>query len=490
MRKPNLSSIPFFPNFHIQTLSGKRRSQQQIFAENLEKLRRNSFDHLHRMLKGFLPDTLFKDSPGGRNRIYTKTNTFWAFLGQVLDGDGSCQAAVHRVREQAQQQGAPVTPSVNTAAFVKSRKRLETSELSSLFYHGSGAVEEEMPRKYRRALVAIDGTTFTMPDTESNQARWPQSKEQQEGLGFPMMKMVGAFSVDSRALLDFETGNKHDHEITLLRNMIDSLQPEDILVMDRAYCSYCDLVDFQRKGMDVVVRNHQARKEIPSPEAFRIVSADDRWVVWKKPQKRLEHLEESEWIAVPETLKVRQITLRVEIPGFRSQEVVLITTLHENEYSTDEVTDMYRDRWLAEISFRDLKQTLNADELRCKSAEMIEKELWMRLIGYNALCYLLKEASLHSSTPRELLSFKGALQVMRAWEHRFRDWRISLAGLLRSLYENLAEALIIPRPNRVEPRANKRRPKIIRLMTKPRRVLLRELLQKFGGSKPLVCPLS
>lgn len=114
----------------------------------------------------------------------------------------------------------------------------------------------------------------------------------------------------------------------------------------------------------------------------------------------------------------------------------------------------------------------------------------IRLIGYNALCHLLKEASLHSSTPREQLSFKGALQVMRAWEHRFRDWRVSLGGLLRSLYENLAEALLVKRPNRVEPRANKRRPKIIRLMTKPRRVLHKELLQKFSGTGPLVCPLS
>jgi len=490
MRKPNLSSIPFFPNFHIQTLSGKRRSQQQILAENHEAIRRNSFDHLHRMLKGFFPDRLFKDASECRNRIYTKTNSFLAFLGQVLDGDGSCQAAVHRIREQAQLQGASCIPSANTAAFCKARKRLKTSELSDLFYYGAGAVELEIPRKFGRALFAVDGTTFTMPDTPSNQARWPQSKEQQEGLGFPMMKMVGAFSVDSRALLDFETGNKHDHEITLLRNMVDSFQPEDILVMDRAYCSYCDLVDFQKRGIDVVVRNHQSRKEIPAAAAVRIVSADDRWVEWKKPRKRSEHLDQSEWSAIPETLRVRQITLRVDIPGFRSQEVVLITTLHEDEYTTNEVTEMYRDRWLSEISFRDLKQTLNADELRCKTAEMIEKELWMRLIGYNALCHLLKEASLHSSTPREQLSFKGALQVMRAWEHRFRDWRVSLGGLLRSLYENLAEALLVKRPNRVEPRANKRRPKIIRLMTKPRRVLHKELLQKFSGTGPLVCPLS
>lgn len=180
----------------------------------------------------------------------------------------------------------------------------------------------------------------------------------------------------------------------------------------------------------------------------------------------------------------------MDVPGFRSQSIVLITTLREEEYTTEEVTEIYKDRWLTEISFRDLKQTLHADVLSCKTPEMIRKELWMRLIGYNALCHLLKQAAKQTDSPRESLSFKGALQVMRAWEHRFRDWRVSLGRILRDLYENLAVALLTHRPNRVEPRVNKRRPKIIRLMTKPRRVLIRELLQILPGSEPLKFPLS
>ena len=483
-------STPFFPDFHIQTLSRKRRSQQQILKENRESLLRNSFPQLQRMLKGFLPETLFPNNPKGRNRIFTKSNTFWAFLGQVLNEDGSFQAAVHRIREQIHQQEGDRMPSANTAAYCKARNRLEESELSELFYTGAGSVEKDISRKYGRPLIGVDGTTFTMPDTEANQKLWPQSAEQKEGLGFPLMKMVGAFSVDSRALLDMETGNKHDHELTLLRNMDGSLQPLDILAMDRAYCSYCDLVRYLRSRIDVVVRKHQARKEIPMSKAMRIVTKNDRWVEWKKPDKRPEHLTEEEWAEVPPTLIVRQITLRVDVPGFRSQTIVLITTLSEEEYATDEVTEMYKDRWLAEISFRDLKSTLHADELRCRTPEMIRKELWMRLIGYNAICHLLKEASNQTQIPRETLSFKGGLQVMRAWEHRFRDWRISLGGLLRDLYENIAAALLTHRPNRVEPRANKRRPKIIRLMTKPRRVLVQELREKFSGSEPLKCPLS
>ncbi len=404
------------------------------------------------MLKGFLPETLFKASQGSRNRIYTKLNTFWAFLGQVLDEDGSCQAAVHRYREQAQHQGARQIPSSNTSAYAKARNRLEINELSDLFYYGAGAVEEDLPRKFGRPLIALDGTTFTMPDTEENQTIWPQSSEQKEGLGFPMMKMVGAFSVDSRALLDVETGNKHDHELTLLRRLMDSLQIGDILAMDRAFCSYTDIVVLQKMGIDVVVRNHQARKEIPLSEALRIVTKNDKWILWTKPPKRPEHYTVEQWASAPATLKVRQVSLRVDIPGFRSQTIVLITTLLEEEFSTETVTEMYKDRWLAEISFRDFKQTLHADKLRCQSPDMIRKELWMRLIGYNALCHLLKEASAQTDTPRELLSFKGALQVMRAWEHRFRDWRVSLAGLLREFLDNLADKVLILRPNRVEPR--------------------------------------
>ena len=188
---------------------------------------RSTFSQLQRMLKGFLPDSLLQPNETGTNsrkRLFTKFNTFFTFLGQVFDEDGSCQAAVHRVREQAQAQGLEDLPSANTAAYTQARRRLKDSELSQAFYDGAGAVELDADRRFGRPLIAVDGTTFSMPDTKANQEEWPQSSEQKEGLGFPLMKMVGAFSVDTGALLDQQPGNKHDHELPLLRKMKETFQ--------------------------------------------------------------------------------------------------------------------------------------------------------------------------------------------------------------------------------------------------------------------------
>lgn len=493
MTKPTAQTTPLFPGFHIQTLSRKRRSQQQIYQENLDRLRRESFHQLGRMLTGFLPDSLFTTNAShahSRKRIFTKANTFFSFFGQIFHEDKSCQGAVHRIREQAQAQGARYLPSANTASYTAARGCLKDEELSEVFYHGAGAVELEATRRFGRPLIAVDGTTFSMPDTEANQKEWPQSAEQAEGIGFPLMKMVGAFSVDTGALLDREIGNTHDHELPLFRKMKESFQKGDILAADRAYCSYCDLAELKKVGVDMIVRMHQARKEIPGSEAVRIVSDQDHWVTWRKPQKQPEHLSDQSWDQIPKTMQVRQITYRVEQAGFRSRKVVIITLLDDQKYAADEIAEMYRARWMAEVSFRDLKQTINSSVLRCKSPRMIRKELWMNLIVYNAMCYLKIKAAKATRTAPCLLSFKGCLQVVRAWEHRFRDWRASTRKLSSDLYEHMVSKLLTPRPNRVEPRVNKRRPKLIRLMTKPRRILKEEILASYPGASPFKTPLS
>lgn len=492
MLKNPSQTTPLFPGFHIETLSRKRRSQQQIHTENRDRLRQGAFHQLGRMLTGFLPDSLLESNESGANsrkRIFTKANIFFAFFGQILNEDKSCQGAVHRIREQAQSQGFGHLPSANTASYATARGRLKDRELSQMFYDGAGAVELEAPRRFGRPLIAVDGTTFTMPDTPSNQKEWPQSSEQAEGIGFPLMKLVGAFSVDTGALLDRQIGNKHDHELSLLREMKGSFKKDDILAGDRAFGSYCDLAEFKEEGVDMIVRKHQARKEIPATEAVRVVTDQDRWVTWEKPQKQPEHLSDEAWERIPKTMRVREITYRVEQAGFRSRKVVVNTLLDEEEYNAGEIAETYRARWMAEVSFRDLKQTINSHELRCKSPRMIRKELWMNLIVYNAMCFLQMKAVHATGTDRSLLSFKGCLQVVRAWEHRFRDWKASARKLCSELYEHMVSKLLVIRPNRVEPRVNKRRPKIIRLMTKPRRILREEILATLPRLHSLQTPL-
>jgi hypothetical protein len=114
----------------MATLSRKRRSRKQILDETHRKLMAGSFLQWHRMLAGFLPESLLAQNAAGdhsRRRFFTKANTFFAFLSQVLHDDGGCQDTVHRLREQALAQGIPA-PSANTAAYAKARARLDEDE--------------------------------------------------------------------------------------------------------------------------------------------------------------------------------------------------------------------------------------------------------------------------------------------------------------------------------------------------------------------------
>ena len=226
MTKSKTNTTPFFPDFHLPTLRRSPRSAQQKRREELEDLSRKRLDHLAKLFKGFIPSEKLspcQNGAGSRERLYSKSNTFWAFLQQVWSGDGSCQEAVHRIIEQAQAQGMKVKPSSSTSAYVQARQRLDLDSLWSILYHGAGAMESEPNESFpdNRPWIVVDGTGFSMPDTEKNQKIWPQPSNQKPGIGFPVLKAVASFSLHSGAILDAETGNLYDHELTLLRRMYD-----------------------------------------------------------------------------------------------------------------------------------------------------------------------------------------------------------------------------------------------------------------------------
>jgi hypothetical protein len=180
---------------------------------------------------------------------------------------------------------------------------------------------------------------------------------------------------------------------------------------------------------------------------------------------------------MPESILLRQITFTVEHPGYRPETITVTTTLtDEKAYPVEKIKVMYLRRWQIEVSLRDLKSTMGIEILRCKSPEMIRKEIWMNLTGYNALCYLQVQAALREGVARFRLSFKGSLEVMRSWVGRFRNPKESTRKLLSNLLTHMTAHLLPVRPGRVEPRVKKRRHRKVRLMTKPRPILRKEMM--------------
>src|SRR5262249_45159354 len=183
--------------------------------------------------------------------------------------------------------------------------------------------------------------------------------------------------------------------------------------------------------------------------------------------------------AIPETMEVRELRFKVQQEGFRVDEVVLVTTMLDGEgYSKEELADLFLQRWNVELDLRSIKVVLQMDVLRCKSPEMVEKEIWIHLLAYNLIRGVAAEAaSGHGKRPRPV-GFKGTVQAMAAFQDALRR---ATPGQRQSLWPVMLRAIsgheVGDRFGRVEPRANKRRPKPQKFLMEPRRLARKRLLE-------------
>jgi hypothetical protein len=413
-----------------------------------------------------------------RDCVFTPLLTLWAFLGQVISPDGSCRAAVARVLAWLVFRGEqPCAP--ETGPYCKARQRLPEKLLVRLTRETGRTLHEQAPDEWRwkgRRVKIADGSSVSMPDTPENQAEYPQPSSQRPGLGFPVARLVVIFCLACGTVLDAALGRqrgKKTGENALLRELEGSFQPGDVLLADRYFSGYFDIAWWQQRGVDVVTRLHQRRH---LRRGLRL-GPDDRVVTWTKPQ-RPEWMDEATYESMPNDLFVRVVQVRIAERGFRTREVVIVTTLLDPErYSARDLADLYRARWQAELYLRSLKTTLGMDVLRCKTPDMVRKEVWAHLLAYNLIRTVMAQAAAeYDLAPREI-SFKGTLQTMQAVAERLlHTTREKAAEMYQWLLLAVIHHTVGNRPNRIEPRARKRRPKPYPLLTQPREIARRQLL--------------
>ena len=257
--------------------------------------------------------------------------------------------------------------------------------------------------------------------------------------------------------------------------MYQFLHPKDILLGDRAFCAYADLISIKNLGCDAVFRKHQSRKT--TMRKGKIIGECDKLVTWTKPQKCPQGLSEAEFAALPSTLTVREIYYYIIIPGFRTERVSLITTLLDTTiYSTLEVLKLYGERWNAEVNLKHLKTTLGMEVLRCKTPQMVRKELYIYLPRYNLLRTLMWSSGNTYGAPPLRLSLQGTRHHL----DNFIPKLLAATSTQRDqIYCTLLKVIVhksVPlRPGRSEPRVRKRRPKSYPLMKQPRKQLHKQL---------------
>jgi hypothetical protein len=411
--------------------------------------------------------------------IYTPLVTLWMFLGQVVDPDHSCRQAVARLLVWLTLQGQPAC-CAETGAYCKARFRLSEEHLHGLA-RCTGAQLHGKARtawlwKGRRVKIA-DGTTAIMPDTEANQAEYPQPDGQKPGLGFPMIRMVVLFCLATGAVLDAAVAaysGKGTGELSLLRSIWNELHEGEVLLADRLYCSWFEMALLKQRGVDVVLHQHQSRRTDFC--MGQSLGRRDHLVRWPKPD-RPDWMERDVYASLPNELEVREVEVTIRRNGFRPVKLIVATTLLDaEEYRPEDLAEAYWQRWQAELDLRSIKEVMQMGELRCKTPAMVRKEIWAHLLAYNLIRGVISQAAAeHGRRPCQI-SFKGALQTLTAFQPILLYSR-DMSEAYRRLLTAIVAHRVGDRPGRVEPRAKKRRKKNYAILTKPRPLARKRLME-------------
>jgi hypothetical protein len=406
-----------------------------------------------------------------RDRVLDPATTIYLFLLQVLHGNTACQHVVHFG-------GWTFTDS----AYCQARKRLPLAVFDWLVERTAAAVRtaSDSTRWLGHRVWVVDGSSFSMPDGPELQRHFGQPGNQRKGCGFPVAKWLALFDVATGMLLRSTTAPLRTHDMSRVGPISDGLEPGDVVLGDRGFCSYAHLAMLLQRGLHAVFRVHQqqivdftpgrptARRKgayprpqgLPSSRWVLAHGTTDQVVVWFKPKSNPGWMTEEEFASLPGEMAVREVRYRVAVPGYRVREITLVTTLLDAAaYPAEALAELYYRRWQVEVNFKHIKITMKMDVLRCETVEGVLKELAVFALAYN----LIRSAMAGSARLQGVAPDRVSLVDTSRW----------LIGV-----EGSDASVLVVNPSRrgrVEPRVVKRRPKQYMRMTKPR-AELRKLL--------------
>jgi hypothetical protein len=402
--------------------------------------------------------------------IYTPSVTIWTFLSQCLSQDHSCREAVAQLIAWLLAGGRRAC-SADTGAYCTARDRLPEEACSQLVRDTGRQTEQDAPPQWHwlghRTLV-IDGSTLTMADTKANQAEYPQQPGQEPGCGFPIARIVVVFALAVGTVLDAAIGKyqgKQTGENSLFRTLHDIVRDDDVVLADRYFSGWFDIALLRQRRSHIVTRKHQMRAT--DFRSGHRLGTDDHIVCWSKP-KRPDWMSQEQYDALPDSLELREVRVHVEQRGFRTKQLIVVTTLLDPEkYPAHEIANLYRRRWQAELNLRSLKVVLQMDHLRCKTPHRVRNEFYMHLVAYNLIRKAMAIAAAKAGVEPWTVSFKGTLQTL----HKLLpllNTTLTTQAWCDAMLEAIATHVVGDRPDRFEPRLKKRRPKNYKSLRRPR----------------------
>jgi hypothetical protein len=387
-----------------------------------------------------------------RERVFTPLVTIWVFINQVLDQDHSCRAAVTSLIALRSFLKVPIN-STATGAYCRARMRLPLSLIKDLAQGSSRRLRAQIQSKWLWKgfeILLIDGSHVSMPDTQENRANYFA-----EGIGLGLVKarVLGIFSLACGSILEFRLGpwrGKGTGEVSMFRELVSRLAIGQLVVMDRLFCGYVDMGLLASQGVDFVIRAAHERQKMPRGQRL---GKDDWLIELTCPWHRAESVGRKYLDRIAKKMTIRLTRISLKQKGFRAKEIYLLSSLKDHKkYPPEEIAQLYAWRWGVEVDIRSLKTSLGLDVLRCKTPEMVEKEVWMHVLVYNMIRVVMAEASLQKGLRPAQISFHECVQLIK-------NFRIisSLVGesIRERLYSDLVESIksrVGNRPGRREPR--------------------------------------
>ncbi len=407
-----------------------------------------------------------------RQRVFCPLVTLWAWLSQSLSQDKSLNEAVSRILANRVATGLPAC-SASSASYSDARSRFPAAVMERLAKEIGRNVHDSANDAWHwhgREVFLVDGTGLSMPDTKENQLKYPQIKSIKKGLGFPVMRAVAMISLSTGAVVDFKFAaheGKGTGESSLLRKMMDTVSEGDILVADRYYPTYFTVGTLLQQGADMLSISHVSRN-VDFSEGIQLGECD-HIVEWHKPvyHTRDARISREEYDALPETIAVREFVIDIEGRNGGQEQAVVISTMVDPSIPQSELSDLYWRRWNCELDLRSIKQSMHLDVLRCKTPEMVAKEIFVHLLAWNLLRGVMTESAKRNDLMPRQISVKGAMQSVESFTPAMMA---TDAGevLYDALLTTVSAHRVGNRKGRQEPRATKRRPSWRTYMMKPR----------------------
>jgi hypothetical protein len=437
------------------------------FARQLHRLR-SAAPTLHQFELLFAPWIAHwrlarqEEGPHSRDRLWSLRLVFWTFLWQVAQAGAPCREAIRQAQALCQSNGQRPPPDT-TSPYCQARGVLPLERLQEIHDGLANEANTALAAKdlwCSHQVFVVDGSTLTAPDTPENQQAFPQQSVQKPGCGFPIIRLVALLNLATGMLTAWATGHWHQHEVGLLQTLWEALRPGDVLLADRGFCNWGLLAQCLQRQIHAVFRVKGVRRR--DFRRGKRLSADERLVQWRKPKCPATTIRAAQWTLLPEVLTLRLVRCRLAIPGFRTRQVILVTTLLDSTaYPPAALGQLYYRRWAMELTLRNIKITLQMDQLSCKTPENLDREIRMHLLMHNLVRRLMLEAARRHRVPLERVSFAGSLATARRYGEALLQVRSERRRrhLRQEMFRVLAADLLADRPGRREPRAVKRRPK-------------------------------